>query len=175
MTIDKTRPRPGPGEYFEYYDRYVSIVPPGDILDILRNQHASILDVVAGINRDKSEYRYAPAKWSVKEVFGHVVDVEWIFTYRALRIARGDKTPMAGMEQDEFMAGANFADRELVDLADEFRHLRAADVKLFESFDDEILDRVGTASGRSFTVRSILYIIAGHAQHHVDVLKKKYL
>ena len=175
IMMDETKKRrPGADEYVEYYAGYVSRVPDGDIIDILRRQLDSGLDVLEGFSREKSEYRYAPDKWSVKEVLGHVIDVEWIFTYRALRIARGDKTPLAGMEQDEFMAGANFADRDIAGMLEEYRHLRMANVKLFESFDEEMLLRRGTASGCEFSVRALLYIIAGHSSHHMSVLKEKY-
>jgi len=174
MTDDVNRRRPEPDEYFEYYGGYVNRVPDANIIDVLRNQLAAIPAFLEGVSPEKSEFSYAPGKWSVKEVLGHVVDVEWVFTYRALRIARGDKTPIAGMEQDEFMAGANFKNRGMDGMLEEFRHLRTANLKLFESFDDDILGRTGTASGCDFTVRAILYIIAGHADHHMTVLKERY-
>jgi len=123
----------------------------------------------------KAEYRYQPDKWSMKEVFGHVIDVEWVFSYRALRFARGDQTSLPGIEQDDLVAGANFDSRDLTSLCEEFKHLRSANILLFDSFDEKIMDRVGSASGFQFSVRSILYIIAGHLNHHVGILRERYL
>lgn len=175
MVKDRVRRRPGPDEFFEYYSRYVNFVPDGDIIDILTEQRGTTLDLLKNISEKKGEFRYAPGKWSVKDVIGHVIDVEWIFTYRGLRFARADKTPLAGMEQDEFMEGANFGDRTVSSLAEEYKHLRAAGITLFGSFSDEILSRSGLASGYEFTVRSIVHILAGHERHHVGVLKERYL
>ncbi len=104
-----------------------------------------------------------------------VGDAEWIFSYRALRMARNDSTPLAGMDQNEVMEGANFDDRTLQSLMDEFDHLRSASIVLFSSFDEKIRSRSGTASGFSFTVRALMYIIAGHAEHHMRVLNERYL
>ncbi len=167
--------KPSADEYNEYYQLYVGQVLEGDIIDVLKAQQVRMSDLLAGIPDSKVSYRYAPGKWTTREVVGHVVDTEWIFVYRALRIARGDKTPLAGMEQDEFMAGANFEKRALSSLMDEFSSLRTAAIEMFASFDEEIMDRQGTASGFPFSVRALLFIIAGHAEHHMKVLKERYL
>ncbi len=167
--------KPSADEYNEYYQLYVDQVPDGDIIDEVTAQRARILDLLAGIPDSKVSYRYAPEKWTTREVVGHVVDTEWIFVYRALRIARGDKTPLAGMEQDDFMAGANFENRALSSLLAEFSGLRSAAIEMFESFDEEIMDLRGTASGFPISVRALLFIIAGHAEHHMKVLKERYL
>ena len=172
--VKQKRRRPSPEEYFEFYHRYVSLVPDGDIIDILRDQLTVTQNLFSLMAGDKGDTAYAPGKWAVKEVFGHIIDVEWIFIYRAVRFARGDQTPLPGMEQDDFMKGANFLERSLKSLVDEFRHLRLAGINFFDSLSDEILDRTGLASDCRFTVRSIPYIIAGHELHHVRVVEERY-
>lgn len=167
--------RPSSGEYAEYYGQYIRLVPDGDIVATLRGQIDPTLSLLRAISDDRWDYRYAPGKWSTKEVLGHLVDAEWIFTNRALRFARGDATPLPGMDQDEFVAGADFAARPPASILREFEHLRAANVALFESFTPEILGRAGVASECPFTVRSILYVIAGHELHHRGVLENRYL
>lgn len=175
MNSPSARRRPGRDEYFEFYDRYVRLVPDGDIIGILKEQLDSMVEFVAAIPAAKVDYRYEPDKWSVKQVIGHVIDVEWVFTYRGLRFARGDRTKLPGIDQDALVAGANFAERRIDDLVEEFRHLRAANIVLFDSFSEPLLQRMGTASGCDFSVRSIPYIIAGHAIHHRQVLEDRYL
>jgi hypothetical protein len=170
-----THRRPAPSEYDSFYGSYVSLVPDGDIIDTLREQRVGIGDLIAAIPAEKTDYRYAPGKWTTREVVGHVIDAEWVFTSRALWFARGVPTPLPGMDQDEFMSGANFADRDLSGLAQEFAGLRSAGIVLFDSFDEDIMSRVGVASGTEVTVRALAYIIAGHALHHVRVLEERYL
>jgi len=174
MTQPSTR-RPARSEYADFYAAYIGQVPDGDVLELLEEQLASSLDLFASIPADKLDHRYAPGKWTVKQVLGHVIDAERIFSYRALRFARGDATPLPGMDQETFMAGANFAQRPMASLVEEYRHQRLADLALFRSFDEEILGRTGEASGCLFTVRALVYIIAGHERHHVRILRERYL
>lgn len=166
--------RPATDEYNTFYSTYVDKVGDGDILDILRDQLAAILDQLTGIPLERHDYRYAEGKWSVKEMVGHLLDTEWIFTYRALCIARGETQPLPGMDQDDYMAGANFAGRSMSSLLDELNHLRSANLALFASFGEAELDRRGTASGFPISVRALLYIIAGHMKHHLGVLEERY-
>lgn len=170
-----TRRRPAPTEYDAYYHGYVSAVPDGDIIDILDRQRISLGELIAAIPPDRADYRYAPGKWTTREVIGHVIDAEWVFTSRALWFARGIATPLPGMDQDEFMSGANFGDRSLSGLAAEFAGLRSADTVLFKSFGEDIMSRVGVASGAEITVRALAHIIAGHAFHHMRVIEERYL
>lgn len=167
--------RPTRAEYDEYYHTYIGKVPDGDIIEILGQQLDQSLALFASIPEEKETFRYAPGKWSTKEVIGHIIDTEWIFVYRALRFARGDTTPLVGMDQDTFMDGARFNSRPMRSIVDEYRHLRSADLALFESFGEDILERTGSASGFDFTVRAILYLVAGHERHHIGVLKERYL
>lgn len=175
VTAEIRRRRPAPAEYDDFYRGYVDLVPDRDIIDILRAQRDSLGELIARIPRDRADYRYAPGKWTTREVIGHVIDSEWVFVGRALWFARAASTPLPGMDQDEFMAGANFANLPLSALADEHLGLRSAAIVLFESFDEDIMSRAGIASGCEFTVRALAHIVAGHAQHHMRVLEERYL
>ncbi len=169
------RRRPEPSEYFEYYHRYIEQVPDGDIVDVLRAQFEEAAAFLARVPRDRVEFRYAPGKWTLKEVVGHVLDMEWVFTARAVHFARAVPGALPGAEQEDVMAVANFGERPLDEVVDEWGHLRAAGVRFFEGIDAAAWDRAGTASGRRFTVRAFPYIIAGHAHHHMNVIREKYL
>ena len=119
--------------------------------------------------------RYAPGKWSLTEVIGHVVDTERVLATRAMLFARGDAKPLPGFDQDALIEGAMFDDRPLASLVDEFEHLRRANVALFGSWGEEAQARRGVASGCAFTVRALVTIVAGHALHHLDVVRERYL
>src|SRR5262250_1290467 len=127
--------RPEATEYAEYYGKYISKVPGVDVLSVLESQRAQMLKLVSGRTEREGNFRYAPGKWTVKEIFGHITDTERIFTYRALRIGRGDQTPLPGFEQDDFVKNGGFASRTLADLAEEFGAVRSASIGLFRSFD----------------------------------------
>jgi uncharacterized damage-inducible protein DinB len=167
--------RPAADEYNAYYDRYISKVPDGDIVRQLATQVSSTLELLESIPESKGDHRYAEGKWTVKESILHVIDAERIFGYRALRVARGDKTPLPGFEQDEFVPFSRAAERTLRDLAAELGHVRRASVALFEHLDEEAMSRRGTASNSPVTPRALAYIIAGHELHHVQILRERYL
>ncbi len=169
------RRRPDPSEYFEYYRRYVDLVPEGDVVSALRAQIRATTALLAQIPDEKADFRYAPGKWTLKEVVAHVLDTEWVFTARALHFARNVEGALPGVEQDDMIAAAGVADRSLGSLIAEWRHLREAGALFFESLSDEAWGRTGVASGRTFTVRAMPYIIAGHELHHVGVIREKYL
>lgn len=167
--------RPATTEYDPYYERYISLVPDDNIVQTLGGQLAETLTVLGAISEAQAGYRYAPDKWSIKEVIGHVVDTERIFAYRALRFARNDRTPIEGYDQDEFARYGGFDARTLADLAQEFEHVRRANMVLFSSFNEAVLARHGTANQVEVSVRALLYILAGHERHHMNVLKARYL
>ncbi|MEE9268661.1 MAG: DinB family protein [Candidatus Krumholzibacteria bacterium] len=167
--------RPAESEYDPYYRLYTEQVPQGDILEIMEANGKKTLGLLAEIGETKAAYRYAPDKWSIKQVIGHVTDVERIFSYRALAFARLDKNPLPSFEQDDYVRHANFDDRRLGHIAQEFEYARLSFLAMFKGFDKDILMRSGTASGRRFTVRSIIFIVAGHEIHHLRVLKERYL
>jgi hypothetical protein len=170
-----TRRRPNPDEHAPYYSVYIDRVPDGDVVTILREQMRATQDFLAGFEPARQEHRYAPGKWSVKEVVGHIIDTEWVFTQRALWFARGIDVVLPDMDQHDFVAGTDFDARPWESLLDELRHLRGANTRLFESFDEAVQERTGVAAENTFTVRSIPYIVAGHELHHVGVLKERYL
>src|SRR5438093_7781367 len=129
--------RPEPTEYAEFYANYVSKVPGTDVLSVLESQRLQMLQLFAGRSERDGSFRYAPGKWTVKEVLGHITDTERIFTYRALRIARGDQTPLPGFEQDDYVRSGGFAARTLGDLVEEFVAVRSASIALYRSFNEE--------------------------------------
>jgi hypothetical protein len=175
MTITWTTTPPQQSEYATYYSTYTKLVPSGDVLSFMERQIIQTGELLAEFGEERGDHRYGPDKWSVKETVGHLMDVERIFAVRALAFARLDPGPLPGMEQDDYVAGANFGSRTLADLYDEYKLIRASNVILFRSFDDEVAARRGTASGVEFTVRSIPYVLAGHELHHVGILRDRYM
>ncbi|MFQ5629998.1 MAG: DinB family protein, partial [bacterium] len=135
----------------------------------------STLQLLRTISEQQANHRYAPGKWGIKEMVGHVVDAERVFVYRALCFARNDAGPFPAMEQNDYVENGNFGARTLVDIAEEFHLVRQSNLRLFQSFDEEISLRKGVASGFEFPVRALVYIIAGHEQHHVEILQERYL
>lgn len=170
-----TTARPLASEFNEYYAGYIAQVPDGDIASILRAQFAETSAVLERVKPEQTPFRYAPEKWSLHEVVGHVVDMEWVFTVRALSFARGMAAPMPGVEQDDFIAVANFGKQSWPDLLAQWRALRNANTLLFSSFDDSAWKRMGIASGNPVSVRALAYIVAGHEHHHMGVIRERYL
>lgn len=167
--------RPQIDEYNEFYGGYVGRVPEGaDILALLSGQPEALRALLQNITDEQASIRPAPAEWSVKEVLGHVADTERVFAYRLLRIARGDQTALPGFDQDEFVNGTDFNRRSLANLLDEFELQRRANLLLAASLTVEEIDRRGVASGNPISVRAVLYILAGHVQHHIESLKTDY-
>src|SRR5215213_3433038 len=167
--------RPEKGEYAEYYERYISLVEETDIVAVLENQHAELLDFFQKITEEKAHFAYAADKWTIKEVIGHLSDGERIFAYRALRISRADKTPIEGFEQDGYIENSNFNNTPLSELAAELLYLRQANLIFFKSLPDQSWLRTGTASENSVSVRALAYIMAGHIRHHLKILNERYL
>ncbi len=166
--------RPEPGEYAPYYETYISKVKGNDILGILEAQRLQMAQLFAARSERDGNFRYAPDKWSVKEVLGHMSDTERIFAYRAMRIARGDQTPLPGFEQNDYVRGGNFSERTLAGLAEEFGIVRAASIALFQSLPKEAWQRRGVADNKEITVRALAFIVAGHELHHRQVLEERY-
>jgi len=167
--------RPDTTEYAPFYAGYVAQVPDGDVLGTLTWQLDDTLALLRGLSDAEGEGRYAPGKWSVKEVVGHIADTERIMAYRALRVARGDRTPLPGFDQDDYVRAARADGRPLAALASELESVRRATLTLFRSFDEEALLRRGVANGVEVTPRALAYVIAGHERHHVEILHARYL
>ena len=166
--------RPEPGEYAPYYDRYISLVPGSDILGTLDAQRRQMLLLLSGRDESDGDIRYAPDKWSVKEVLGHVCDTERIMSYRALRIARGDRTPIEGFEQDDYVRNGPFGERPLPEAIEDYIAVRRATLSLLRNLDDAAWARRGTANKNEISVRALAYLIAGHELHHRRILEEKY-
>jgi len=166
--------RPQPDEYAPYYGRYISLVQGEDILGTLDQQRRQSMMLLSGRNENDGEFRYAPDKWSAKEVLGHICDAERVFAYRALRISRADATPLEGFEQDDYVRNGPFAHRPLTDLVEEFIAVRRATLSLLRNLDEAAWMRRGTANKNEVSVRGIAYIIAGHELHHRRILEEKY-
>ena len=170
-----TIPRPAPGEYAPFHAGYVAMVPDGDVLATLKKQHSETVRLLARLGEPKSRHRYAPGKWSIREVIGHLIDAERVFTYRALTFARGDKTPLPGFDENMWAAASNADSRTLKSLLEELKALRSATLALFRSFNAEELARIGIASGHPVSVRGLLYVTTGHERHHIKILRERYL
>jgi uncharacterized damage-inducible protein DinB len=167
--------RPDETEYAPYYGKYIGRVPEGDILAQLASQLAETLALLRGLTPGQAGHRYAPGKWSIKQVVGHMIDTERIFAYRALRFARNDQTPLPGFEQDDYMAAARFDERALGDLTDELALVRRSSLALFRPLDESAWQRRGVASGVTMSVRALAWAMAGHEIHHREILVTKYL
>jgi hypothetical protein len=167
--------RPQPGEFAPYYDRYISLVRSNDILAAFEDQRRQTLLLLSGRPEADGDLRYAPDKWSLKELLGHLNDTERIMSYRALRIARGDQTPIEGFEQDDYVRNAPFARLLLADLIEDYIAVRRATVSLFRNLDEPAWSRRGVANKNEITVRALAYVIAGHELHHRRILEEKYL
>jgi len=162
------------GEYADYYANYIARVPGSDVLTVLESQRLQMLQLFAGRSERDGSFRYAAGKWTVKEVLGHITDTERIFTYRALRFARADQTPLPGFEQDDYVRSGAFGERTLAGLAEEFEAVRSASISLFRSFKEDVWARRGKANDKEVTVRALAFITAGHQMHHRIVLEERY-
>jgi hypothetical protein len=167
--------RPERNEYAPFYETYISKVQGSDILATLDDHRRQMLLLLSGRTESDGDIRYAPGKWSVKEVLGHVCDGERILSYRALCIARGEAAPLPGYDENAYVANAPFSRHPLPDLIEDFIAVRRATLSLFRNFDDDAWMRRGKANNHEVTVRAIAYIIAGHELHHRMALQEKYL
>lgn len=167
--------RPGNDECNDYYAGYVALVPDGDILTILADQLGELERLLRSLSRDQEDYRFAPGEWSIKDVVGHLVDAERAFGYRAFAFSRGESAALPGFEQDDYVREGNFGARTLADLLEELALLRRANLLAFRFITPQASLRRGTASGNPVSVRSLVYILAGHLNYHIEDLREKYL
>jgi len=167
--------RPDSTEHAPYFAKYVSLVPDGEIVATLGKQIEDTLGLLGGLSEAQGDLRYAPGKWNVKEVIGHLIDAERIFAYRALRFARNDQTPLAGFDENSYAANSSFGSRRLADLAGEFKCVRESNIYLFKHLDDEAWSRRGVSNQNEISVCALAWITAGHELHHVGILRSRYL
>ena len=168
-------PRPDLSRVPEFYHNYINQVAEDELLPALKNNTGSFVSFVKQIPVEKRDYRYAEGKWTVKELIQHLIDAERIFSYRALRFARKDNTPLPGFNENSFADHAKADKRNWDDLVNEFQAVRNATEILFDSFDNEQLESEGTSNNHSIYVRAIGFICAGHCIHHMRVIKERYL
>jgi hypothetical protein len=166
--------RPEADEYDPYYSDYIDRIEEADVIEVLQRQQADSEAVLMGLTDEAGGFRYAPDKWSVKEVVGHLSDTERVFAYRALCIARGETQSLPGMDQDIYVGGARFDSRGIDSLAKELSAVRSATITLFESFDQQSWARSGVANGVRISVRALAFIVAGHESHHMAILRDRY-
>lgn len=167
--------RPEATEYAQYYHGYISRVAEGNIIEILGHQIENTVPLLHGLSEEQGNSRYAPEKWSIKEVVGHLIDSERVFGYRTMRFARNDQTPLSGFEQNDYVREAAFDEQGLSALASEFEHIRRGNLHLLQGLKAESWNRRGEANGNPVSVRALAYIIAGHELHHMDIIRMKYL
>ncbi|HEX6278375.1 MAG TPA: DinB family protein [Pyrinomonadaceae bacterium] len=170
-TIEK----PATDEFNEYYAGYISQVTEADLLGVLAAQPDGVREVFESLDESKGTFSYAAGKWTIKEMLSHIVDGERHFAYRVLRIARGDATPIEGFEQDLYIENSHANDRTFEDMIGEFTELRNANLRQLRNLSETDWLRTGTASGFTFSVRALGYIMAGHVRHHFAILKERYL
>lgn len=167
--------RPEKDEYNEFYQGYVSQVKGDDIIAELEAQTDSFSKIFLQIPTDKATYAYAEGKWNVKELIGHLIDGERVFSYRLLRISRKDETPLSGFEENNYVANSNFNALTIAVLTDELTLLRKANILLIKSLREEDFNLRGVASGFEISVRALCYIMFGHIAHHIKILQERYL
>jgi hypothetical protein len=166
--------RPNKDEYALYYHTYIEKAPDGDVVKSMNKQISEVKRLFKNVSKKKSEFRYSPDKWSVKEVLGHILEAERVFSYRALRFAHNDNKDLHGFDENEYIRQANYNEIKLADLVEEFCALRASNVLMLKNFSEVMSLRTGTANGNKFSVRALAYIMYGHVNHHLKILKERY-
>ena len=156
------------------FSGYVSLVPEADALVVLESQADTIRRLASAVPAERETFRYAPGKWSVREVVGHVVDAERVFGYRAFCVSRGEEASLPGFDENEYVAESGFDQRTLAELVAEFAVVREANLAVLRRLDSRRLERVGTANGSPVSVRALAFIMAGHVRHHAGVLRARY-
>ena len=167
--------RPDPSEHAPYFSRYIDLVPETDIVAALEKQGDETQQLLASLGEQQAAYRYGPDKWSIKGVLGHVADGERIFAYRLLAIARGEKNPLPGFDENEYAATAHFDDWSLRDLAESLAVARRGTVLVLRNLEDSDLDRRGVANDNETSALAIAFTMLGHERHHLRVLRERYL
>lgn len=167
--------RPGPDQFAPHYAKYIDLVPEGELIAHLEIQARHFAALLGDLDEARGLFRYEPGKWSIKELVGHLSDTERIMAYRLLRIARGDQTPLAGFEMDDYVRTGQADRRSLADLAAEFCAVRQATLALLRSLDAEDLARTGIASGHRVSACALAHVISGHVTHHGRILEERYL
>ena len=166
--------RPSSADYPEHFGKYIGLVPAGDLVEVMTTQIATLRSLLEPVGEEGAGYAYAPGKWTIREVIGHLTDTERVFAYRATAFSRGDAQPLPGFDQDAWLPFAKFDERNLVDLLDEFTDTRRSSLALVRGMPEEALDRRGIANGKEISVLSCICNMPGHVKYHIDHLQKVY-
>jgi hypothetical protein len=167
--------RPDETEYLSYYGRYIALVPEGDIVTTLARQSEETLSLLRGLSESQGGFRYAPSKWSIKELVAHVSDAERVFSHRALRFSRADQTPLPGFEENDYVKNGSFDRFVLTDIVTGFENVRRSTISLFKLMSAEASMRRGKANNAEISVRALAWVTAGHEIHHMNILRTRYL
>lgn len=167
--------RPDLSEHAPYFSRYIDLVPEDDILRALEEQGGQTARLLATIDESRAAFRYAPDKWSIRQLVGHIEDSERVFAYRALSIARGETQPLPGFDQNSWMVNAPFDSSTLRDRAESLASVRRSTIQLFRALDDAAWERSGLANDNLVSVRALAYTTVGHERHHINLLRHRYL
>ncbi|HEU4720741.1 MAG TPA: DinB family protein [Gemmatimonadaceae bacterium] len=168
------RGRPDASEYASFYHGYIASVPEGDVLEVLRSGGRELIEALERIPESRGGHRYAPDKWTIREVIGHLIDAERIFGYRALRFARADRTEVPGFAENEYVKSAGSDARTIADLVRELAVVRESSALMFESLPEDAWLRTGIANGNAISVRALAYVVVGHPRHHLRILRERY-
>ena len=166
--------RPSEREHAPYYTRYIAFVPEADIMSVLEAQTQDLGSSLGTVPSAREGYSYAPGKWSIREVVGHITDTERVLGYRAFCISRGEQAPLPGCDEDAYVARSTYAQRSLSDLIEEFSLVRRANLLVFEGLELAGWEQVGTANGNPVSVRAVAFVMAGHVRHHTNILRERY-
>lgn len=167
--------RPQHGEYAPYAEGYIAKVPNGSVIEILEHLKDSTYNFFSKMTAEQADYAYAEGKWTLKQLLGHMIDTERVFSFRALCFSRGDKNSFPGFDQDEYVAASTFNSRSIQDLANEFKSLRTANIYLYSALTEEQSLMMGVASNNPVSVRALVYMTAGHELYHLDLIKERYI
>jgi hypothetical protein len=167
-------PRPAANEFAPYYGKYIDLVPGDDALEALATQIEGTVRLTRGLSETQALHRYAPGKWSVKDTLGHLADAERVFSYRAMRFARADATPLPGFDENIYVPAANCDRVAVASLADAYGAVRASTLALLGTLDPASIERRGEANSQAVSVRALAWIMAGHERHHVALLRERY-
>ena len=174
MTVS-TAVRPAADEHHPYYGRYIALVPESDAIEALEHQLADMLPLLRGLSEAQAALRYAPGKWSIKQVLGHVIDAERVFAYRALRFGRNDRTPLPGFDENPYAEAAGSDARTVTSLVSELESLRRANIAMYAGLPADAWARRGAANDTEVSVRALAFITAGHGRHHMAIIRERYL
>ena len=167
--------RPVPGDYAPFYHSYVERVEGENILDILKKNKEDGLALLQSLSHDQWSYRYEEGKWAIAEVVLHIIDAERVFAYRAMRISRGDQTPLPGFDQDFYVPNSAALSRTPTSLIEEYEAVKNASIQLFQGLTQEMWSNSGTASDNPVSVLALAYIMVGHDMHHMKIMRERYL